>query len=52
MKASKMLTDVDELFNNDMEDKDFQLGVQAEINKLCSVISIKRKKKAMGGQLN
>lgn len=48
MTTSKMLTDVDEIFKKDMQDENFRLGVQSEINKLSSAVSIKKERENYG----
>lgn len=48
MTTSNMLTDVDEIFKKDMQDENFRLGVQSEINKLSSAVSIKKERESYG----
>lgn len=46
------LTDVDELFAEDLKDPEFVLGAKAEENKLASALSIKQERESYGWTQN
>lgn len=44
----KSLRNVNDIFKKDMEDPEFALGVQTEMNKLASAVSIKQERENYG----